>query len=99
MLHQVRFAAHVAGGARAVDETFEQGIAGQAIGAVDPGTGSFAGGIKSGKRGVAAEIGANAAHRIMRRGTNRHQVRGKIDVVLQAGAVNAREALLQAFAI
>ncbi len=93
------FAAHVAGGARAVDQTFEQGIARQAVGAVDPGAGSFAGGIKSGKRGAAAEIGANASHRIMRRRTDRHQVRGKIDVVLQAGGVNARESLLQAFAI
>ena len=88
------------GRARAIHQTFEQGIARQAIGAVDTRAGRFAGRIKSGERSAAAQI---RCERLPSRNAPRDEsapFRGaEVDVVLQAGAVNARKALLQAFAI
>ena len=54
----------------------------------------LAGGVKSGETGFAVQIRAHAAHRVVCRGTRRDQVFGDVDVVLQAGRVNSRKALL-----
>ena len=61
-------------GARAEDEAFEQRVRGQAVGAVDAGAGGFAGGVEPGEGGAAVEIGADAAHEVVRRGADGDQV-------------------------
>ncbi len=69
-------------GARAEDEPFEQGIGGQAVGAVHAGAGGFAGSVEAAEAGAPAQIGADAAHEVMRRGANGDEVaargRGRI---------------------
>ena len=89
-----QFLAHGLARAGAEDQTFQQGIAGQAIGAMNAGAGGFSRGVEPGNVGASFEIGAHAAHGVVRGRTNGNQVRRDVDVVLQAGGVNARETFL-----
>ena len=52
---------------------------------------------RPGNDGAAVEIGANATHGVVRRGPNRNKFGGDVDVVLQAGRVDARETSLYMF--
>ena len=69
-------------GARAKDEAFEQRIRSQAVGAVDAGAGSFASRIESAQTGAPTEIGADAAHEVVRRRADGNEIALKIEPVL-----------------
>ncbi len=86
-------------GARAIHQAFEQRVAGQPVGAVHSGTGGLARGVESGQAGAPVQIRAHAAHGVMRRRPHRDQVGADVDVVLQAGGVDAREARCQVVGI
>ena len=80
------------GCACAKDQPLEQGIAGQAIRAVNPGTSHLARGIEPGDGSLPIEVGANPAHRVVGRRAYRHQFGRDVDVVSHAGGVNRGEA-------
>ena len=52
----LQFIAHDVAGAGSEDQAFEQGIAGQAIGAVNAGGCGFSGGVEAREGGAAIEI-------------------------------------------
>ncbi len=60
---------------------------------MNPGTCRLAGGKQARQTGASIQISAHAAHGIVRGGPHRRGLRGNIDSVLQAGLINAREAL------
>jgi len=63
------------------------------------GGGRFARGIEAGQGSESVEIGANAAHRIMRGGTNRNQIAADVDSISQASGIDAGEVRLHAFGV
>src|SRR5439155_3698445 len=81
----------------AEDESFEKGIAGQAIGTVNPRGGGFAGGVEAGERGASRKIGLHTAHGIVRRWTNGREVTREIQAVAETRGIDKREALLEKF--
>ena len=87
------FAAHRQAGARAIDEAFEQGIAGESIGAMDAGAGDFAGGVEAGDGGSSVQIGGNAAHGVVGGGEDGAGLAVEVDAVSEAGGVDAGEAV------
>ena len=62
------------GATPAEGEALEQGVGGEAVGAVDAGAGDFADGVEAGDRGAAPCVGANAAHPIVGGGGDRDGV-------------------------
>ena len=80
------------GGARSEDQALEQGIGRQAIGAVNAGASSFACGVKTAEAGAAAEIGADAAHEIVRRGANGDEVAAEVETVVREKSADAGKA-------
>src|SRR5271170_6055466 len=86
---------HGSAAARAEDEAFEQGVAGEAIGAVDAGEGGFAGGVEAGDGGASPKIGFYAAHHEMRGGADGSEVTGEIEAVGESGGEDARETLFE----
>ena len=82
-------------GARAEDETFEEGIAGEAIGAMDAGGSGFTGSVKAGDGGASPKIGFDAAHYEVRGGTDGSEVAGKIEAIAEARGVDAWETLFE----
>src|SRR5712672_2102602 len=84
---------HGLAGARSVDQSFKQRIAGQTIRAMNAGSSSLATGIQSGQTSLSREIGAHASHCIVRRRTDRDYLGGDVDVVLQTSGIDARETL------
>ncbi len=67
--------------AAAEDQGLQQRVAGQAIRAVDTGTGHLAAGPQTRHGGSATVIGPHAAHVEMRRRRHRQQARTGIDAV------------------
>ena len=92
-LFRARFFAHGLSSACAKHQALEQRIAGQAIGPVHAGTSSLARGIKAGERCATVQIGAHAAHAVMRRRAHGDQVGSDVNVVAHAGSVYARKSL------
>lgn len=88
-----RLLGHGVSSAGAEDDAFKQGIAGEAVGAVDAGAGGFAGGIEAGDGSASLKISADAAHEVMRGGMDGSGLPGQIDAEAQAGFVDAGEAL------
>ena len=87
----MHFLSHGGAAAGAKDESFQKGIAGQAIGAVDSGAGSFSGGEEARERGAPVEVSLHSAHHVMRGGAHRDQISSDIQAKRLAGGVNARE--------
>ena len=56
------------------------------------GAGGFAGGVEAGERGAAAEIGADAAHEVVRGGADGDQVAAQVETVLREEGADAGEA-------
>ena len=81
-------------GARSENQSFEQGIARQAVRTVYAGGGRLARGIQSRKGSAAPEIGLHAAHHVMRGGADRGHVGGEVEAVAGTRLVNSRKALL-----
>jgi len=90
-----RVLGHGDAGARAEDEAFEEGITGEAIGAMDAGGGGFAGSVETGDGSASPKIGFDAAHHEVRGGTYGSEVAGKIQAVAEAGGIDERETLFE----
>src|SRR5262252_1884368 len=86
---------HGVAGARTEHQAFKQGIAGQAIGAVNASGGRFARCVEAWHAGVSPKIGFDAAHHKVRSGTDRSQVAGEVETVPGASSKYARETLLE----
>ena len=63
----------------AEDQAFEQAVGGEAVGAVKPGLGHFAGGIEPGRVGAAVEVHDHAAAGVMLRRHHRDRLPGDVD--------------------
>lgn len=87
------FAAHGEAGASAIDEAFEQGITGEAIGSMDAGAGDFAGGVEAGDGGLSIQTGGDAAHGVVGGGEDGAGLAVEVDAVSEAGGVDARETI------
>ena len=87
-------AGHGDGGAGSEDYAFEEGVAGETVGAVDTGAGHFAGGVEAGDGGEAVEICVDAAHGVVGRGVDGGGLLGEIEAVAEAGLVDAGEMVL-----
>src|SRR5262244_2388028 len=85
---------HCFAGPRSEDQALEQGIARQAVCSVNTRTCGFTGGVESGQACLTVQSRAHPAHKIMSGRPNGHKVNCDIDVVLQTGRINAREARL-----
>ncbi len=79
----------------AANESFQQRIAGETIGPVQPSAGHFAHGIQAGDIGLAVHIGHDAAALIMRGGNHGDRFFGDVDAVLQAGRIDVRKPLAE----
>ena len=85
---------HGGGGAGAEDDTFQQGIAGKTVGAVDAGAGNFAGGEEAGDGGESVEIGMDATHGVVGGGVNGGGLLGEVEAEVKAGLEDAGEVVL-----
>ena len=72
--------------ARRHHQALEQRIAGQAVGAVQPGAGGFADGIQSGRSVRPAIVGHNAATGVVRGRHHRDRLLGDVDAQFQRSA-------------
>ena len=81
----------------AKNQSFEERIAGEAVGAMHARRGSLSRSIQAGKGSAALQICFHPTDHIMRGGANRRQVARQVQAAAQAGLVNSREALLQKF--
>src|SRR5579884_3060884 len=79
---------------RSKHQALKQGIAGQAVSAVDAGCGNFTCGVESFDRSSAVEIRRNSSHGVVRGWTDRQKIRRNVQAVLQAGGIDSREAAL-----
>ncbi len=75
------------------DEGFEEGVRGQAVGAVDAGAGDFADGVEARDAGAAEEVGADAAHPVVRGGGDGDGFVGPVKVAGAGFGVDGGEAL------
>ena len=78
--------------ARAVNQAFEKGIAGQAVGAVDARRRRFARSVEAFQRRCALQVRGYAPHRVVRRRPHRDQVQRDVNVKGKAGGIDFREA-------
>lgn len=83
----------VLGGAVGADEGFEEGVAGEAIGAVEAGAGDLADGVEAGQLGDAVDGGDHAAALVVGGGHDGDGFLGDVDAVAEAGFVDVGEAL------
>src|SRR5258707_3001430 len=83
--------------ARAENQTFEKGIAGQAICAVDASVGGFARCVETGDGSAAPEVGLDSAHHVVRGRANWRHVGGEVEAVAHASGIDTRGAVLQKF--
>ena len=82
------------GGAPAEDEAFEQGIRGEAVGALHACAGHFARRIEAGQGRTAVNVGTNAAHAIVRSGGDGDEVAGEVKAVFGEAFTDAEESHL-----
>ena len=82
-------------GARAEDQAFEQRVRSQPVGAVDAGAGGFARGIEAAQAGAAGEVGADAAHQVVRRRAHGNQIARQVEAVLRQKCADAGKALVK----
>ena len=82
-------------GACAEDQAFEQRVGGQAVGAVDAGAGGLSGGVEAGQSGAAEEVGADAAHQVMRGGADGDEVAAEVERVARQDGADAGKAVVQ----
>ena len=73
------------------DQRFQQRIARQPVGAVQPRAGHLAHGVKPGDLRLAVHVRHHAAALVMRRRHDRDRLLGDVDAVAQAGLVDVRE--------
>ena len=88
---------HGLAAAGAENQTFQKGIAGETIGAVDAGVGGLSCGVKTGDGSVSPEIGFDSSHHVVSSGADRSHVGGQIEAIAEAGGVDTRETFLQEF--
>ena len=79
------------------DHSFQEGIAGQPIGAVQTGAGDLADGIESRQTGCAVSVGLDPATLIMSRRHHRDRLFRNIDAKMQTGLVDVGKAFPQEF--
>ena len=89
---------HGVGSFDAEDETFKEGVAGEAVGSVDAGAGGFSGGVEAGDGGAAMEVGFDAAHEVVGRGADGDEVATKFELVAVEEGGDAGEAGDEVFA-
>lgn len=75
--------------------SFQQGIAGQAIGSVEAGAGDFADGVETRERRGAIDVGLHAAALIVSRGNHWNGFPSGVDAVIEASLINVGKSLLQ----
>ena len=80
------------GAAPGEGKAFEEGVGGQAVGAVDAGVSYFAYRVKAGDGGPTVGVGADAAHPIMGCGIDRNGVTGPVEVAGAGFGVDGGEA-------
>ena len=85
LLMAMVLAANARPGASAVDQPFQQGIAGQAVGAVDSRGRHLSGGVQSFERCGAMEVCRDSTHGVMGRRPHGEQVSRDIEIVSKAG--------------
>ena len=83
----------VHGGAMAEDCGFQKGIAGEAIGTMEAGTGDFADCVQAAQAGAAIDGGLHAAALVMGSRDYGDGLPGDIDAEVHAGLVDIREAV------
>ena len=69
----------------AKDKTFEQRVAGQPVGALDAGAGDFARRVEPGDGGSPVEVGGYAAHPVVGRRGDGHQLTGPVEAGFAGG--------------
>ena len=92
LLHRLR-------GASPEYQPFEQRVARQAVGAVDPGAGGFTCGEESGNGGAAPLVGVDAPHQIVGGGADRDRIGRQIESHVATHRGDSREPLVNARAI
>ena len=88
-------AQHTLGAAAAEHDTFEQGVAGQPVGPVQPGIGRLAHRVQAGQVGPALDVGDHAAAGVVGRRHDRDRLAGDVDAQLRAAGVDGREVRAQ----
>ena len=81
----------IAGRPGGEDQTFQQRVAGHAVGAVQPGVGDLADGIESGQIGTRPVIGDHPTTGVVGGGDHRDGRAGDIETIFQALGVDGRE--------
>ncbi|OAH11423.1 hypothetical protein STSP_53730 [Streptomyces jeddahensis] len=77
-----------------VDQAFQEGVRGEAVGAVDAGAGDLAARVQARHRGTAVLVGADAAGGVVRGRGDRDRIGDGVDAVGAACREDRREALL-----
>ena len=75
------------------DQGLQEGVAGQAVGAVQPGAGHFPDGIEAPDVGPPVFVGRHPAAHVVGRGNHGDRLPGDVDLVLQAGFIDVGEPL------
>ena len=88
---RAKLAAHVVSHPRPKHQTFQQGVGGQAIGAVKSGGGAFAHHPQAGQRGAAGGIRSDASHVVVRGRRDRNGLARRIDAGRHAGLIDGGE--------
>ena len=81
--------------ASAENESLEEGVAGQAIRAMNASSGNLSGSIEAGDGSVSPKIGFDAAHYEMGCGTDRSEVTGEIEAVGEARRIDPGKTLFE----
>ena len=80
-------------GAAGIDRRFEQGVAGQAVGAVQAGEGDFADGVQCLDVGFAIDVDRNTAAQVVGGRHDRERLLGHVEAEFQAGLVDVGKAV------
>jgi hypothetical protein len=80
------------GAAPGEDEAFEQGVGGEAVGAVDSGAGDLTDGEEAEERGATEEVGADAAHPVVGCGRNGDRLGVPVETASTGCSVDGGEA-------
>ena len=83
---------HVEGGLVSADGGFEEGVAGEPVGAMETGAGDFSGDIEVVEGCVAVYVGGDAAAGVVGGGDDGNAVGGHVDAVAETGGVEVGEA-------
>ena len=81
----------VGGDALGEDQPLKEGVGGQPVGSVDPGTGDLPAGVQAVHPGAATQVGTHAAAGVVRGRGDRDRLGDRVDTVFPAGGQDRRE--------